>query len=79
MDTGRGAARAVLGSAPMPSLICTCCDSEVDELVTASRRDGSPQQVCRPCRDLVLGLVRWTVLYASTRQSREKPRGMEVS
>ncbi len=61
---------------PMPSAgRCTCCESEVDEqLVTAPRRDGSLQPVCRACRDVILGLAQWDELLASTRgPEQEKP------
>ncbi len=52
---------------------CTCCEREVDELVTAPRSDGSPQPVCRECRDIIVGRAKWDVLYASTR--RPAPKG----
>jgi hypothetical protein len=52
--------------------VCTCCEREVDELVTAPRKDGSPQPVCRECRDIILGTAKWDVLYASTRRPADK-------
>ena len=57
-------------------LLCTCCERKVDELVTAPRPDGSPQPVCRECRDIILGRAKWDVLYASTRRPApgDKPK-----
>ncbi len=56
--------------------LCTCCEREVDELVTAPRKDGSPQPVCRECREIILGRAKWDVLYASTRRPApgDKPK-----
>ncbi len=47
--------------------ICTCCEQPTDKLVTAPRRDGSPQPVCKPCRVLIVEGKGWDDVYASVR------------
>ena len=45
--------------------ICTCCEQLTDELVTAPRRDGSPQKVCKRCRALIVQGKGWDEVYAT--------------
>ncbi len=52
--------------------ICTCCEQRTDELVTAPRRDGSPQSVCKRCRVLIVEGKGWDDVYASVRLRPEK-------
>ena len=52
--------------------VCSCCEAEVDELVTAPRRNGSPQPVCVPCRDLIVEGKGWDEVRASVRPPPRK-------
>ncbi len=54
---------------------CTCCDSEVDEVVTAHAGTEVRSPSARSGRDVILGVPRaWDVLLASTRKGTSGER-----